>query len=120
MGSSCSKEVYVRFVAAFLFGGVLFAQSQLATLSGTVVDASAGVSPGAELKLTNQETGEAWSAITNHQGNYGLPLIKPGKYRLDIDKSGFKPYRQTEIVLETGGQHRIDVRLDLGTQAERV
>src|SRR5205823_5441264 len=109
----------MRFVAVFLFGGVLFAQSQLATLSGTILDTTAAVIPGAELKLTNQETGETWSATTNHQGNYVLPLVKPGKYRLDVDKSGFKAYRQTEIVLETGGQHRIDVRLDLGTQSER-
>ena len=64
----------MRFIAAFLFSGLLFAQSQLATLSGTIVDATAAVIPGAELKLTNQETGEAWSAATNSQGNYVLNL----------------------------------------------
>lgn len=110
----------MRFFAAFLLTVPLLAQSQLATLSGTIVDATAAVVPGAELKVTNQETGEVWSAATNNQGNYLVPLVKPGKYQLDVTKSGFKPYRQTEIVLETGGQHRVDVRLELGAQTERV
>jgi hypothetical protein len=110
----------MRWIAFLLLAGALCAQSQLATLSGTVVDATAAVIPGAELKLTNQETGEAWSAATSNEGNYVLPLIKPGSYHLDVTKAGFKPFRQTEIVLETGGQHRIDVHLEVGTQAERV
>jgi len=110
----------MRLLFAFLCGTSLFAQSQLATMNGTIVDSSAAVIPGAELKLTNQQTGETWSAVTNEQGNYMLPLIKPGKYQLDVDKTGFKSYRQTEIVLETGGQHRIDARLEVGTQSERI
>jgi len=108
------------FLITVLFTGALYAQGQLATLSGTILDSTAAVIPGAELRLTNQDTGESWPATTNNQGNYVLPLIKPGKYRLDVDKPGFKPYRQTEIVLETGGQHRVDLHLELGTQTERV
>jgi hypothetical protein len=92
----------------------------LATVSGSVVDATAALIPNAQLKLTNVETGESWSATTNEQGAYTLPLIKPGNYHLDVDKPGFKPYRQTQIVLETGGQHRIEVRMEVGSQAERV
>jgi hypothetical protein len=111
----------MRFALAFLCALPLLAQSQLATLSGTIEDVTGAVIPGARLLLTNLETGETWNATTNEQGNYVLPLVKPGpKYQLDAGKEGFKPYRQTEIVLETGGQHRVNVRLELGTQAERV
>ena len=110
----------MRILSLVLLAGGLFAQSQLATVSGTIADATAAVIPGAELKFINDETGESWPAATNHEGNYVVPLIKPGKYHLDVTKAGFKPYRQTEIILETGGQHRIDVRLEVGTQAERI
>jgi hypothetical protein len=110
------RYVFTLFLAA----AVLQSQSQLATLNGTIVDSTAAVIPAAEVKLTNEGTGETWSTISNDQGNYVLPLVKPGGYRLDVDKPGFKAYRQTEIVLETGGQHRIDVRLDVGAQSERV
>ncbi len=110
----------MRLIGILVFAGALLAQSQLATVSGTIVDSTAAVILGAQLKLSNQATGESWAAVTNDQGNYVMPLIKPGKYRLDVDKTGFKPYRQIEIVLETGGQHRVDVSLEVGTQTERV
>ncbi|MBI3683670.1 MAG: TonB-dependent receptor [Acidobacteria bacterium] len=110
-----------RFVGLFLYVVAAAAQSQLATLGGVIEDASKAVVPGAGLKLTNQDTGESWTAVSNEHGNYVLVLVKPGaNYRLDVDKDGFKPYRRTEIVLETGGQHRIDVRLEVGSQAERI
>lgn len=98
----------------------LLAQSQLATLSGTVVDTSAAVIPTAGIKLVNIETGEAWNAATNEHGAFTVPLVKPGRYRIEVDKTGFKPYAQTGVVLETGGQHRVDVRLEVGSQSERI
>ncbi|MEO7648991.1 MAG: TonB-dependent receptor [Bryobacteraceae bacterium] len=110
----------MRLITFFLLATTLFAQGQQATVNGTVTDASAAMVPGAELKLTNQDTGETWTATSGSQGNYVLPLIKPGRYQLDVEKPGFKSYRQTEIVLETSSQQRIDIRLDVGAQAERV
>jgi len=110
----------MRLLVFFCACAGLFAQSQLATLSGTVVDTSAAVVPAAAIKLVNVETGEAWSATTNESGSFTVPLVKPGRYRLDVDKTGFKPHAQTGLVLETGGQQRVDVRLEVGSQAERV
>ncbi len=98
-----------------------FAQSQFASLSGTLRDSSGAVIPGVSLKITNTETGETWPAESNGQGNYVFPLVKPGeRYQLDVEKSGFKPFRQTQIAMETGGQHRIDVTLEVGSQTERI
>jgi len=105
----------------FLAAASAVAQSQLATLTGTIEDATGAVVPGAALKLTNADTGEAWTGTSNERGNYVIPLVKPGqRYHLDVEKPGFKPFRQTEIALETGGQHSIVVRLEVGSQAERI
>ncbi|MBM3767107.1 MAG: TonB-dependent receptor [Acidobacteria bacterium] len=110
----------MRLLVFFCACAGLFAQSQLATLSGTVVDTSAAVIPAAAIKLVNVETGESWNATTNESGSFTVPLVKPGRYRLDVDKTGFKPHAQTGLVLETGGQQRVDVRLEVGSQAERI
>jgi hypothetical protein len=111
----------MRILLIVLMAGSLGAQSQFSSLSGTVVDATGASVPGVSLKLTNSETGEAWTAATNEQGNYILPLIKPGeRYQLDAEKTGFKPYRQTELVMATGGQHRVDIKLEIGAQTERI
>jgi len=97
-----------------------WAQSQFATVTGAVQDSTGAVIPAAAVKLTNTETGESWSGVSNEQGNYVIPLVKPGGYVLDIDKAGFKPYRRTGIVLETGGQARLDASLEVGSQSERI
>src|SRR5574341_1347015 len=107
------------FTIALLPG--VFAQSQFATLNGTVRDATGAVVPGVQLRLMNAETGEAWQATANDHGNYTIPLVKPGEhYQLDADRPGFRAFRQTDIVMETGGQHRIDIMLEVGAQTERV
>src|SRR5262245_21007681 len=104
----------MRILALFLCASAMFAQSQLATVDGSITDATAAVVLGVELKLTNTETGESWAATTNSQGDYTLPFVKPGNYHMDVTKAGFKPYRRTGLVLETGGQHRVDVQLEVG------
>jgi hypothetical protein len=105
----------------FVVSASAVAQSQMATLAGTIEDATGAVVPGAVLKLTNGDTGETWTGTSNERGNYVIPLVKPAqRYHLDVEKAGFKPFRQTEITLETGGQHRIVVRLEVGSQAERI
>jgi len=110
-----------RFLIALLAVAPIFAQSQFATLNGTVRDTTGAVLPGVTLKLTNSETGESWPSATDGEGNYVVPLVKPGpRYQLDVEKAGFKPYRRTEVVIETGGQYRIDVTMELGAQTERI
>ncbi|MGH9659874.1 MAG: carboxypeptidase regulatory-like domain-containing protein, partial [Bryobacteraceae bacterium] len=97
-----------------------FAQSQSATLTGLVRDASGAVVPGARLQLTNSDTGEIYTATGNESGNYVLPLVKPGQYALTAQKPGFKQFRQTGLALETGGQPRLDITLEVGAVTDRV
>jgi Carboxypeptidase regulatory-like domain len=97
-----------------------WAQSQFATVNGTVTDASGSIVPGAVIRVVNLQTGENWSAISNDQGNYVFPLVKPGVYRLTAEQTGFKLSEQTGIELETGMQVRIDVKLEIGTVSDRV
>jgi len=76
--------------------------------------------PAPSFPVSNVETGESFSATSNDSGNYVIPLIKPGKYLLTAEKPGFKQYQETDLVLETGGQSRVDVQLQVGALSERV
>ncbi len=110
----------MRLVSFFALSAAAFAQSQFATLTGSIHDATGAVIPAAAVKLSNTASGETFAAVSSDEGGYTLPLVKPGQYVLDVTKEGFKPYRQTGLTLETGGQPRIDVSLEVGSQAERV
>ena len=97
-----------------------WAQGQLAGLSGLATDHSGAVVPRVVVRIVNVETGEAYSGVTNESGNYTIPLVKPGRYTLTAELTGFKQYQQSGIVLETGVTDRVDIRLEVGGLTESV
>ena len=69
-----------------------FAQTQTTgRITGTVKDQNGALMVGAEVKVTNDDTGEVRQATTNGDGSYSLPLLSPGNYQLTVKASGFAP-----------------------------
>jgi hypothetical protein len=93
---------------------------QSATLSGAVTDPSGAVVAGGSIKLVNSLTGESYFSQSNNDGIYTILLVKPGGYELTAEAPGFKQFRQTGIVLETGVPARLDIKLELGGVTETV
>ena len=79
--------------AALLFLGVssdLRGQATAtAALQGTVVDKSQAVVPGAEVKITNKETGLARTTTTTDAGLYRFDLLPSGAYDVRVTAKGF-------------------------------
>jgi hypothetical protein len=94
--------------------------SQSASLSGLVTDTSGAVVPEVKVQLTNPLTGETFAASTGSSGSYSIPLLKPGTYEMRVEQTGFKQFRRTGIVIETGVPSRADVQLEVGGVAETV
>src|SRR5260370_30732712 len=67
-----------------------FAQSELATVFGRVTDPSGAVVPQAEVEIKNVETGLSVVRVTNSDGLYSIPSLRPGHYLISIRKPGFK------------------------------
>src|SRR3974377_1905303 len=98
----------------------LLAQEVTASISGTVTDPSGEVVPGANIEVTNPDTGARSTAVTGSRGEYVLPLLRPGRYQLTISSAGFRTYQRSNIVLEVNQKANIDVRLEIGQTTERV
>lgn len=103
-----------------LWGLSLASSQQSSTLSGSVTDSSSALVPNVAIKLVNVLTGETYTVRTNESGYYTIALIKPGSYELTAKAPGFKQFRQTGVVLETGTPLRLDIRLELGGVSETV
>ena len=67
-------------------------QSGLATVKGTVLDASGASVPGATIALNNQNTGAVHSAESSELGLFEFPPVPLGTYRLTVQAEGFKQY----------------------------
>ncbi len=91
-----------------------------AQISGTVKDSSGGVLPGADVTVTQTDTGLKRSVVTDGTGSFSVPGLPVGPYRLEVSLTGFKSYAQTGIVLQVGSAPSIPVTLSLGAVAENV
>jgi Carboxypeptidase regulatory-like domain/TonB dependent receptor len=75
---------------------------------------------GADIKLTQTATGVVRSATTGADGSYALPDLSVGTYQLEVTKSGFTKYVQTDLVLQVGASPTIDVALKVGSMTQEV
>ncbi len=109
------------FGAAFLIMAVpCAAQVVNATLTGTVTDPSGASVPKASVTATEKSTGIARSTVTNTAGDYNIPYLDPGTYRLDIVAPGFKKYTRDNLTLEVSTIGRADAALSPGEMTETV
>src|SRR4026209_301210 len=74
--------------------GVAFAQGT-AQLNGRVTDESGGVLPGVTVTATQTDTGFSRSVVTDDNGNYAIPNLPTGTYRVEVMLQGFRSYVQT-------------------------
>jgi hypothetical protein len=90
-------------------------------ISGTVIDPSGQVIPGAAVTLVNEKTGDTRRASTNNVGVFNFVAILPDTYSIRIERNGFKTYQQTGIVLTANG--RVDlgnVQIQIGAVTETI
>ena len=98
---------------------IVLAQST-AQISGSVKDQSGAVLPGAEVTMTQAETGFKRSAVTDETGSYVLPNLPIGPYRLEAMLPGFKTYIQTGITLQVNSNPVINAVLEVGQVTDEV
>jgi len=95
------------------------AQVDRATLSGVVKDTGGGVVPGATVVVTNLATNVTAQEVTTATGSYQVVNLIPGRYRIDVELTGFKKVSQV-VTLEVGQRARVDVELAVGSLSETV
>ena len=87
-------------------------------ISGTVKDASGAVVAKAIITVTNTDTNVQQKVTTNDAGVYSFPTLPVGHYDLDINVTGFRPYRRTGITLDVNSAILIDAVLEVGESQE--
>ena len=107
------------FAIAVVLCGHMFA-GVTASISGTVKDQSGASIAGATVTATNIATGIALSQTTNTEGFYSFQSLPLGKYYVDVQKSGFKSYRRTDLTLDVNSALTVDVLLQVGQTTEKI
>lgn len=102
-------------VLAFCASGILFGQTQKATLAGSVKDASGAVLQGARITLEPA----AQPVTTNGQGEFVFNNLNPGHYKVTVTFVGFDPF-VSEATLVAGQTAQMDAVLKVASASDNV
>ena len=113
--------IAAMFVGLLLVAGGSDAQTTSGSFSGTVVDDTGGVLPGATITLVEQNTGALRSVPTNGVGAFSIQAVLPGIYTVRIELQGFSTYEQVDTNLATNQDLSLgEVELGVAALAETV
>src|ERR1035438_10311483 len=115
----CKQSIGVLMVMLLLTAAV-WAQVSRGSITGIVTDPTGAVVPGVAVTITNVETGVTNKVKTNESGMYTVPLLEGANYRLSAEKTGFKRYEQTGILVQAGGTARLDFSLSIGQPTQSM
>jgi Carboxypeptidase regulatory-like domain/TonB dependent receptor len=97
-----------------------FSQEFRSTISGRVVDPADAVVPGARIEAIQVETGSRTEATAAQDGQYTLPLLLPGTYRVSAEAPGMKRMVREGIIVTANERIELDMRMELGAVSEKV
>jgi hypothetical protein len=108
------KRFPVSLLLVLVFTANVVAQTSTARLSGRISDSSGGAIPGADVSIINENTNLARTTQSNEIGEYSIPAIQPGPYRIEVDLAGFRKSIIRPVVLRVDQVSRMDVVLEVG------
>lgn len=112
--------VIIFMITLATLSTTVLAQSDRATLTGTVHDQSGAVVPGAAVKAIQVNTNLERSTQTSTEGEYTIPQLPIGTYRVEIQAAGFKTLIRNAVDLAAGVTSRIDGALSPGDISDSV
>ena len=94
--------------------------SQVAQVSGRVLDPSGASIPSAQVTITDTDTNAAHATQTDADGTYAIPALPVGPYRLQVTKDGFSAYILNGIKLDVDAHPELNVTLQVGQVAQQI
>ncbi len=108
------------FCITLIFSPPLSAQTTYGSIAGTVTDPSGAAITDAQVTVTNVATAEKRVEPTGVDGLYSFVNLLPGRYRIDVEKAGFKRTTRSDVIVDVGQSIRIDLTMQVGDVTQTV
>ena len=109
-------------ITLFVFFAPLsvLAQSNVATISGRITADDGAPLAAAQVRALNLETAGRSEALSNADGVYVLRSLRPGEYRLVVDKEGYRQVVLTGLVLSVQDSVSRNFTMEIGSVIQSV
>ena len=119
--STRGRLFFAASALAALFASTSAAAQNTGTISGTVVDNTGQVVPGASVVLTSEATGDTRTIVSDNSGQFAFRAVEPGSYTIKVELAGFRTLERKNNILNASGHLDLgNVKLDVGTVSEVV
>jgi Carboxypeptidase regulatory-like domain/TonB dependent receptor len=107
-------------VVCLVLGPDACGQTETATIRGSVTDPTGAVVPGTTVRLIDIDRGPQTDGATGTGGLYTFASVRPGHYRIEAEKSGFKMVRLTGITVNVQDNLEENFKLSVGAVSESI
>ena len=114
------RSTFPKLLFCLLFLVQLHAQSTDASLTGRITDPNKAVITAATVTVINTGTGIHYQGLTNEIGEYYVTNLPPGRYRIEVEKPGFKAVIQSGLILHVQDALEVNFEMTLGSTSESV
>ncbi len=117
---TAASRLFVATFTLFLFSVSALAQSTAGRILGTLTDQSGAAVSGATVVVTDTQRGTSRTVTTDDSGNYAVPDLQPGSYKIHAEAKGFKTAERPSVQIEVATDVRADFALQPGEVTETV
>ena len=91
-----------------------------ASLYGSVTDSTQAAIAGTKVTVTNLGTNVSWTAVSDASGNYIIPDLPIGQYKVVAERTGFAAFEVTGVSVVVAQNTRVNVAMQLGTAMQTI
>ncbi len=111
---------YSIVFAVLACSGILPAQVDRSTLTGSVTDPSGAGVPAARVQVKAAQTGFSRELLTSNEGSYRFAALPVGVYEVTVSRDGFASARAEGVAMAVGQQRTLNFQLTVGAVATQV
>ncbi len=116
---TAATQLFVA-LTLLLFSASALAQTTAGRILGTLTDQSGAAVNGAVITVTDTQRGTTRTTTTDDTGNYVVPDLQPGTYKIHVEAKGFKITERPSVPIEVATDVRADFTLQPGQVTEIV
>ena len=95
-------------------------QKDQATIVGSVKDSSGAIVPNAKVTVTDIDRQTSFVTSTSSSGDFVASPLKIGRYKVSVQKEGFKTAVVGPLTLDVQTRAAADVTLEVGQAVQQV